>query len=68
MYCYRSYSDDDNQNFDMTWIYCDKCDKKMHLQCVPKKHLRAIDCEDIFEADEDNDIDFISEVCYDPTE
>ena len=62
MYCHRRWSDDSNDGMETKWIDCDSCICQMHLDCVPKRHLRKINY-DPSNDDEGQDVNFVCEVC-----
>ena len=60
VYCSISWSADVKSNKVRKWIECDKCQKKMHTTCVPKKHKESI----MYDSDNSSDeVQFSCEFC-----
>ena len=59
-YCRRTWEEDQSQATGKTWINCDKCASKMHIKCIPKKHIRS---SGLSGHDSDGEVDFTCEAC-----
>ena len=62
VYCNHSWSNDKESKVMARWIDCDHCDKKMHISCLPKKHMNEI-CFDWDAMKNGEDVDFMCECC-----
>ena len=60
VYCSGSFSADKRAKKHLTWIECDSCSSKMHLNCVPRDHLPRSGYES---DDDDDDKKFICDQC-----
>ena len=60
IYCARLWSHDNEDGDETMWINCDECNLEMHIDCIPKGHLDAIN----FECPDSNEnVNFICEIC-----
>ena len=46
------------------WINCDTCDRKMHVECIGRKHAGKFNLNVVDSSDSENECDFVCEVCY----
>lgn len=60
VYCDIEFSADKKGKSNRKWINCDGCERKMHLDCVPRTHLASINFEEDTESAE---VDFMCECC-----
>ena len=58
-YCLILWSTDNSKRTGKKWIECDSCDKKMHVSCNPRSHLKRVGY-----SESDDEIDFLCETCY----
>ena len=59
-YCHILYLNEKKKKGDSSWIECHNCDRKMHIKCIPKTCLTAINFNI---TDIEDDVDFTSEAC-----
>ena len=60
-YCSGSFSADKKAKRECKWINCDSCNAKMHITCVPERHLHNSGYESNDEGDE---VAFLCETCF----